>query len=162
MLSSPCRRRDWYVHVEQQFEASGVRKKRREMRSALARRARYQRHLLAIEPRLANQQARGHGHAHPSVFQNIDREAGASGSQIAGHVQVIIDARQRGVQGRRFGIVLDRVGFRPQHAVFVDRNHDPSRDVGRFKRLVLELRLPRPNKGKRPRCRGKTVSERIV
>ncbi len=108
------------------------------MRSAFARRGRHQRHLLAVKPGFANQQTRGYGHAHPSIFQNIDGQGGASRGQVAGHVQVVIHARQRCVRRRRFGIVLNRVGFRPQHAVFIDRNHDPSRDVGSLSRLIVD------------------------
>src|ERR1035441_2138291 len=129
--------RNRHIHIEQQLEAPSVREQRRKVRSAFALRARHQRYLLAFKPSFADQQARRYRYTHPPVFQYVHGEAGPSCRQLAGNVKVVVNPRERGVQWRRFGIVLDWVRFRPQHAVFVDRNHDPSRDMGRFNGLFL-------------------------
>ena len=60
--------------------------------------------------------------------------------QVPVNVQVVVHTRQRGVCGRRFRIVLDRVGLCPQHAIFIDWNHHPSRDVRSLRGLLVGSR----------------------
>src|SRR5580700_3797967 len=117
-----------------------MREQRREtifLARSSARCPRHERDQFSVKPRFAHQQARRHWHAHPPVFQHVNGEAGASRSQVAINVQVIIHAGQRRVGRRRFWIVLDRVSLRPQHAVLVDRNHHPPRVVGGLDGLLF-------------------------
>src|SRR5579862_6358608 len=107
------------------------------MRSQFPLCARHQGNFLAIQPCLANQQARRHRHAYPSIFQNVDGESGASRRQLTEHAQIVIHAGQGGVKRRRFLFVVRWIGLGPKHPVLLDGNDDPSRGVGGFHWLFL-------------------------
>src|SRR5262252_4410505 len=109
------------------------------MTAALSGRAWNERHKFAVQSRLAHQQSRWHRNSYPPVFQDVDRKIGVSLGQFAHDLQVIVHARQRRVERRRFGIVLHRISLGAQNLVLVDRDYNPARRVWRFARFFLRL-----------------------
>src|ERR1700676_2145723 len=138
-------------------------------------RTRYKRYRLAVKPGFANQQARRHGDANPSVFQDIDGEAGPSRGQGARHLQGAINPRQGTAPRagrnqpasawRPWEAVRDRA--RPETLWLAARGILPpeSRPIPQYetaRQTSLGLGLALPNKQKRLQGRGKRLSEQIV
>ena len=110
------------------------RQRQRQRHAALSRSAGDQRDQLAIQPRLAHQQARGDRNPHPAVLQYIHRQDGPPGRQVSTDPQFVIHARQRGVDRGGIGLPFHREGLRPQGTVLGNRNDNPSRGMRRLLR----------------------------
>ncbi len=80
-----CRRCNGKRHFQREYGAASFGQDRRPLTATgLPRRSqRRQRDKFAVEPCLANQQARRDGNARPSVFQDIDGEDGPAGGEVA-------------------------------------------------------------------------------
>src|SRR5262249_23651625 len=125
---------DGKSNVEIQCRAAGAIENRRERAWSFACRTRNERDRLAVEAGFTGEKSRGGGGAGPGAFLNVDGEGGVAGSKIAGDTQVVVDAGERGVYGRRLGVVFGRKSLRAERAVLVDRQNDPSR---RFRSVFL-------------------------
>src|SRR5215472_13136598 len=147
LVAARCHYR--YVDVEREHGAPRAREQSTKMASGFPLWSRNERHLLAVESSLADQQPGRNRNAHPSIFQDIDCEVSVSLSEFASDMQVVINPCQSGVQRRRFRIVLHRISLRTQHPIFVHRNHNPSCCVGSVWRLLLSKRSDREQEGNR-------------
>src|ERR1700682_507162 len=98
------------------------------MAAAFARRPCHKRDELAVQSGLANEQTRRDRHAHPAVFQDVNSESGATCGYFAlpTDAQVVVDARQRRVHGRRGRFALRGKSSRAKRAVLVHTDHNPS------------------------------------
>jgi hypothetical protein len=59
---------------------------------------------LAVETRIAHHQAGGDRHFDPAVSQHINREQSAAGNRVAIQAQLVVDARQRRIDGSGFAV----------------------------------------------------------
>ena len=62
----------------------------------------------------------------PAVFDHVYRQPRFSRRQVAIDFQIIIDARQRRLNRRRFRLALRGKGRLPQRTIIINRQHDPS------------------------------------
>jgi hypothetical protein len=106
-----------------------MRKKCGELASGFAGSSGNQRYQLAVEPSFADEKPRGDGDAYPAILQNIDGEGGTAGGEIAIDPEIIVDASESGINGRRFGIALGGVGPVTQGTVVVYGDDHPSGGV---------------------------------
>src|SRR5215469_5751107 len=104
-------RRDRYVDVEREHRAPRAGEQCTKVAGSFPLWAGHKRHLLAIQPSLANQEPSRNGNAHPSIFQYVDREIRVSLSQFTADKQFVIDPRQSGIKRRRLRIVLYWIGL---------------------------------------------------
>ena len=104
-----------------------MRKQRRKLASAFSAPVGNQRDQFPVEPRFANQQACGDGHAHPAVFQNVDGQRGSPGGEfrsrcsVAINVQVIVHSRERRLDRRGLRLALDRISALVQRSILLNR-----------------------------------------
>ena len=119
-------RDDGQRDIELQNCAAGVREKRGKLVGAFPSDAWDQGDQLTIEFGFANEKARRNWHAHPAVFQYVDGKTGAAGGKIAVDAQVVIDARERGINGRAFRFALGRIGFCVQRSIVADGDDHPA------------------------------------
>ena len=96
-----ARRVDRHDDVEREDRAAGARDEH-------ARRlAVDERRRASVEPRAADEQTGRHLHADPALLEHVDGEARLAGDGVAVDAQLVVDARQRGIDRRR-----QRVGGR--------------------------------------------------
>jgi hypothetical protein len=120
--------------VELEDRTAGMREERRELAVDFARGAGDEGNEFAIETRFADQEAVGNGDADPAVFEDIHCETGAAGRKVVRDVEVVIDARERGVHWRRFRTALVGKRFVAEVAVFIDGDDHPARRMRRVLR----------------------------
>jgi hypothetical protein len=84
---------------------------------------------FAIELGLADEEARGNGDADPTVFEDVDGERGAAGGEIGVDAKIVVDARECGVDGRRFGFAFCGIGFHAKGAVLRNGDDHPAGGV---------------------------------
>ena len=120
---------DGQSDIELQHGAARAREESGKLVGAFSRGAGDERDELAVEFGFANEKSRRNWHAHPAVFEYIDGETGAACGEIAIDVQVIVNARERGVYGRAFGFALRRIGLCVQRSIIADGDYHPARSV---------------------------------
>jgi hypothetical protein len=103
-----------------------MRKKRGELASRFAAGTGYESNKLAVETRFTNKKTSRNRDTHPAILQDIDGEACAAGSEFAVDSQIIVNACERGFDGRRFWVALDGISPGVKGSVFFDRQDDPA------------------------------------
>ena len=79
-----------------------------------------------FEPRAAHEQARRHLDADPSLLQDVDRQPRFARDGVAVDAQLVVDARQRGIDWWRERVWRRRKRARPQRPVVIERQHHPA------------------------------------
>jgi hypothetical protein len=120
MLSSPALAAMGIAMSRTSVERPGCEENCGELTAGFAAAGRKQRDGFSVELGLAYQEAGGNGDAHPTVLENVDGEIGAARGEFAVHVEFVVDARERGFDGRRFGLAFGRIGFGAESLVFVE------------------------------------------
>ncbi len=100
-----------------------------ELTTSLARITGNQGDQLAIQPGLAHQQAVRDRNADPSILDDVHRQAGAAGGQVARNIdgQIIVNTGQRGFHRRRIRVTLGWKSLSAKRFILLHRDHDPSR-----------------------------------
>jgi len=104
-----------------------MRKERGELAPRFAADAGNERNELAVEPGFANQKTCRNWDAHPAILQDINREARPTGGKFAIDAKVVVNARERGFDGRRLRLSLGGISPRVKVPVFLNRQDDPPR-----------------------------------
>src|SRR5262249_41379786 len=109
---------------------------RRKLTAGFARgRTRDERDRSPVELGFAHQKAGRYGHADPAVLEYINGKTGMSRSEFAVDAKVVVYAGEGGLDRRRFGFVLGRIGLGAERFIFIEADDDPAR-AGRTRRLV--------------------------
>src|SRR5437660_12222148 len=106
-----------------------MRKKRGELTARFAASCGNERNKLAVEPGFANEKAGRNRDAHPAVFQDIDRQAGAARSKFTIDAKVVVNARKSGFDRRRLWLTLGGISPCVKGAVFLYRQDHPARGM---------------------------------
>jgi hypothetical protein len=122
-------RRNGQGDFERDYRAAGMGEKRGELRGIFSGGRRREREGFAVELGFADEKAAGNGDADPAVFEDVDGEGGAAGGEIGVDAEVVIDAGEGGVDGRRFGLAFGGIGFHAEGAVFGDGDDYPARGM---------------------------------
>jgi hypothetical protein len=104
-----------------------MRQKRRELAAGFASGAGHERNKFSVEPGFAHEQTGGNRDAHPAILKDVDGQTRAAGSKFAIDAQVVVHAREGGLDGRRFGVALEGKGSDAKGAIFLDGQDDPAR-----------------------------------
>src|SRR5687767_7249967 len=86
-----CDRRD---DLQRQHRASGLRQQQIKAARSFFFWTSDEIDWLAVELRVADHQAVRHGHAHPTVFDNVDRKPGFARCEIAVDLEIVVDATE--------------------------------------------------------------------
>src|SRR6266481_2137666 len=115
-----CGRRNGEGDFEGDYGAAGMRKKRGKLRGIFSGGGRSEGKRFAVELGFADEEACGDGNADPAVFEDVNGEGGAAGGEIGVNAEVVVNAGERGVDGRRFWFALGGIRFHAEGAVFGD------------------------------------------
>ena len=80
-----------------------------------------QRNRLSIQLRIAHHEAGRNLHTRPAIAQDVDRQQRAAGDRVVLDAKVVVDARQRGIDGRGGRLWRLRICALAERAVFVNR-----------------------------------------